>query len=412
MALVDNISGKALGVCLAVLATACTTQENEQMAEVQFQLPQNQYVFSQSASTICIFRLGQDGAWYKSNTVPIPESGIASVELSLRGASEVIRASYDGREIRFIAEANGLTFVAINHAVPNNAIVGGTALNVKLQSFVSTIDSLRCAAAQAYDSVAHARKTSKANVDETLLELNQLTEREQNKLTSCAMRIAQANGNNALGQIAFWLGVADDDNVDNQAYVRRLNTVSDSIKNFAPIEFISKQRLSAIATSVGEHFANARFIKPDSSSCSLDSLLSCNYNKNRSQPFALILCIIDPGNPSTPQTIADIKQIANFINNSDPKILSRQSYCPSDILAVCEGIGVDIVNKIANKFHCKDLVVADPDWSFSNAYGLRKNYPSFIVIDADGIIAERDLNTKGLLNWLSGVFDGPAGSNE
>lgn len=335
---------------------------------------------SHPAAEDCEFHKGRDGAairFYAYDSIGslrIVDSMAADEEahvLPLASGGRVMAAASACGLAYFIVEGCILTFDA-----KDCQVIGGE-LNAMRRDFELTLSRLRGAAELRYDSVAHCEHLSE---DDRNAELAGVVTQETERMRDYAMRVVTANADNAVGQYAFWFGIAQNAGITNDEYDKLLGRAGSRVACFPPTAEETWRRKHERETAVGCNIADAGLLDMCGDSVRLTQLVQGGR--------LTILHIFDPYNDTTPRTLAMLHRLRG----------QSAKYGGVGIVSVAERSGCGIARRITDKFNLGWPVVADPSCSLRREYGVA-SLPYFVIVE-DGKIAERGIKENALTRWV------------
>lgn len=335
---------------------------------------------SRPAADECEFHKGRDCAsirfyaYDSSGSLRIVDSMAADEDvhrLPLAPGGRVMAAASACGLAYFISEGCVLTFDA-----KDCQVIGGE-LNAARRDFELTLSRLRSAASLRYDSVAHCEHLSE---DDGNAELAGVVTQEAERICGYAMRIVTANANNAVGQYAFWFGIAQNAGITNDEYDKLLGRAGSHVANFPPTAAETMRRRHERETTAGCNVADVGLLDSYGDSVRLAQLVQDGR--------LTVLHIFDPYDNSTPHTLAMLHRLRS----------QSAQYGGVGIVSIAEYSGCGIARRITDKFNLGWPVVADPSCSLCREYGVA-SLPYFIVME-DGKIAERGIMESALTQWV------------
>lgn len=304
----------------------------------------------------------------------VDSTGYATISDTCHTWGSIACVTVGGNSCYFIMEPGSVTVDLLNE------FVSGPAQNNNLQAFTCSLDSLRNIASIGFDSICAIQSLA---YEEKQVMLANLVNDANKKIAD--LTISAANGSiNAFGQYAFWVGIAKNSSLSASEIVKLSEDVPNEIKNFGPTANTIQKCKNSEQTSVGTDFADLSLVSYDGTSIKLSDLIN-------GQDFVIVHAF-DPYNETTPHTLSMLHRLLDK---------SKQSHLRINIVSLCEYSRDDIVKKIVDKFHLTWTMVADPEASAVNTYGIQQ-LPYFMVIDGKGKIIERGIKEKALTNWVNG----------
>lgn len=333
------------------------------------------------AAESCKFHNGQGSAairfyaYDEAGTLRIADSMSADEEthpLPLTPGGRVMAAASDCGLTYFIAEEGSLTFDS------KACQVTGGELNAQRRDFELTLSRLRSAASSRYDSAAHQEHLSE---DDRNAELASIVSQEAERMCGYTMRLVTANADNAVGQYAFWFGIAQNRSITEDEYDKLLSRAGAFVSSFPPVAAETRRRKHERETAAGCKIADADLLAACGDSVRLTQLAQGGR--------LTVLHIFDPYDNSTPQTLAMLN-----------RLIGHGAKCGGvEVVSIAEYSGCDIAGRIADKFNLGWPLVADPSGSVCREYGVA-SLPYFIVADKDGNIVERGIKENALTRWV------------
>lgn len=374
------VSNNNLRLCVAHAALAsfcflssvgCSTQPDEECLLSLNGSPDSELI---------ILSYDDNGRLAPADTI-LPADTIHTLRHELK--DRLLAIQINEKPLFFIAE-KGSVRIDCKHLT-----VKGTPLNEAKLAFEASINQMRSAASESFDSIA---SNSSLSVDDRKAELAQLSKRETRKLVAYAMDVVKNNGGNALAQYAFLFGVAKNRLVRVEEYAKLVASTSPNVSNFPPIRQISVANSNALATSPGSDFRDVDMLSADGSNVKLSDYVQ--------RDAVNVIHVFDPYNQATPKTLALLWKIRKDIEAHHEKNGGNINSTPKlNVISVCEYSKEDIVNKIVKRFALDWIMLADPEAHFTELYGLQ-TMPFFIVVDEEGKIEERGVGEDALYNWV------------
>lgn len=362
-----SVANAALASFCFLLSTGCTTEVDKGCLLA---------IKSRTADAMPILSYDSSGRLVPVDTI-FPSDSLHALNPGL--LNSLLAVAVNQTLLFFIAEQGSIDIDC------QSLTANGTPLNEAKREFEETVNKMRLAASEKYDSITtNAALTS----DDRKAELAQLSKRETKRIVDYAVNVVKQNGDNALGQYAFLFGIAKNRLVKADDYGKLVTATTPHVANFPPIKIISEANSNAIATSAGCRFRDADLIAPDGSPAKLSNFVH--------EDAVNIFHIFDPYNPATPQTLALLKKIKSHVNAYH----AQHGLSPDvNIISLCEYAGEDIVNKIIGRFAIDWPMLADPNSKFASLYGVQ-TMPFFIIVCADSKIEERGVGEDALYNWV------------
>lgn len=284
--------------------------------------------------------------------------------------SEIRIISVDGALVYFILE-DGYINIDLN-----TLTVKGTPLNDKLNDFNRASDSINATFAERYDDIRNAAKLSS---DDKVEQLSIINNEYIRQVVSYTMQIVKQNNNNPLGQYSFNVGIAYNQFMTPNEYLKLLSEAGNYIANYGPTKR-QTQRFEAITrTQSGCKYTDVlNLLTTDSTFVRLSNLIN---NKKYT------LFEIWTYNRESFEMFQHIKQIAQ--NNSE-KV---------EIVSIATGLEYQAALKQINNRNAQWKNIIDTKSEIINTYGIGF-VPFIMLVSPDSTIIARNISGENIKYWL------------
>lgn len=287
--------------------------------------------------------------------------------------SEIRRLNVNGKIVNFIVEPGEITIDL------NKGLAEGTPLNDDMSNYMESLVDLTDKYAKEWDNISQQTDITRDERSELLAQIMRDAHVEEYTL---AKKVVELHRDDALGQWAFWNGIAGNAGVTFEKYKKELVLAGSKIAGYAPIARETQRLQAQEKTSIGKVFSDVTFA---AGGADMADVSLSDYFKGGE--LYLVFVWAYWSEPCL-QSIDIVESLHKRYSEKGLKTLS-----------VSVGDEPTRAEELLNARRVTFDRVNDKEMSILSTYGV-VNVPYLMLIDKDGKIVSRGISPSALGHWL------------
>lgn len=229
-------------IALAGVALAGCNQEKEYTVTCQCptNIPDNTYAYMVS------FKSGVRDVNYLDSALITNQKAVFSGTTTGSEVCAILLPPYNRNRAIFIKEAG-------NIKIQGMSAVSGSPLNDAWSDFRNYSDSVNSVSEEQYSVIM---KNSELTPEEREEQIDELYTDYCTKVLDKASSLLASHKKDALGQLVFWMDIANNDIMDRIVYKQKLSDAGEYIASYGPVKAITSRYNAQDATSEGHMFTD------------------------------------------------------------------------------------------------------------------------------------------------------------